>query len=163
MIKHYSKDAIPLPKIEYKKESGGNGYNPGDGEYGAYCSARMNCLVKALRREMFIDEVICKAAAKAAFDEGFTDVYLLNSAQIKQALLEYWEREHQITAKRIVEPIPIRAKFSINKGFCTPDRINYMAVRCMTGDLTKHLKMRSIEDKGDYSVFEAELNVVDRR
>lgn len=163
MIKHYSKDAVPLPKIEYKKESGGNGYNPGDGEYGAYCSSSLGYLVTVLKHEMYIDDAICKAAAKAAFDEGVTDVYLLDLDQIKQALLEYWEREHQITAKRIVEPIPIRATFSVNKGFCTPDRINYMAVRCMTDDLTQHVKIRSIEDKGDYSVFEAELNVIDRR
>ena len=154
MIKHYSKDAIPMPKIEYKKESGGNGYKPGDGEYGAYCSASMDCFVKALKREMFIDEAICKAAAQAAFDEGFTDVYLLNSAQIKQALFEFWEREQRVEIERhLIESM--RATFSVNKGFCTPDRINYMAVRCMTDDLTKHVKIRSIEDKGDYSVFEA--------
>ena len=162
MIKHYSKDAIPMPKIEYKKESGGNGYKPGDGEYGAYCSASMDCFVKALKREMFIDEAICEAAAKAAFDEGFTEVYLLNSAQIKQALLEYWEREQHIKIERhSIESM--HATFSINKGFCTPDRVNYVAVRCMTNDLTKHVIIRSIEDKGDYSVFEAELNVIDRR
>lgn len=162
MIKHYSKDAIPLPKIEYKKEDGGSGYMPGDGEYGAYCSASMDCLVKALKREMFIDEAICEAAAKAAFDEGVTDVYLLDLDQIKQALLEYCEREQRAEIERhLIESM--HATFSINKGFCTPDRINYMAVRCMTDDLTKHVKIRSIEDKGNYSVFEAELNVIDRR
>ena len=162
MIKHYSKDAVPLPKIEYKKESGGNGYNPGDGEYGAYCSASMNYLVKALKREMFIDDAICEVAAKAAFDEGFTDVYFLNSDQVKQALREYWERESQITAKRIIEPIHFRAKFSIKKGFCTPERVNCMAVKCMMGDLTKRVKVKMIEDRDDRSVFEAELDVLDK-
>lgn len=162
MIKHYSKDAVPLPKIEYKKESCGNGYNPGDGKYGGHCSVSMDYLVKALKREMFIDEAICEAAAKAAFDEGFTDVYLLNSDQVKQALLEYWKRKSQITAKRIIEPIHIRAKFSINKGFCTPERVNRMAVGCMTGDLTKCVKVKMIEDRDNRSVFEAELDVLDK-
>lgn len=162
MIKHYSKDAVPLPKIEYKKESGGNGYNPGDGEYGAYCSASLGYLVTVLKHEMYIDDAICKAAAKAAFDEGVTDVYLLDLDQIKQALREYWEREQHIKIERhSIESM--HATFSINKGFCTPDRVNYVAVRCMTNDLTKHVKIRSIEDKGDYSVFEAELNVIDGR
>ena len=152
MIKHYSKDAIPLPKIEYKKESGGNGYNP-DKE-------SLDYLAKMFKREMF--KAMCERAAKAAFDEGLTEVYLLNSAQIKQALLEYCEREQHFEIERhLIEPM--RVRFRINKGFCTPDRINYTAVRCMTNDLTKHVKIRSIEDKGDYSVFEAELNVVDRR
>lgn len=163
MIKHYSKDAVPMPRIEYKKENGGSGYMPGNGEHGAYCSASLGYLVTVLKHEMYIDDAICKAAAKAAFDEGVTDVYLLDLDQIKQALREYWEREHQITAKRIVEPIPIRAKFSINKGFCIPDRMSYTAVRCMTEELTKYVKVKMIDNAGNYSVFEAELNVIDRR
>ena len=149
MIKHYSKESIPLQKIKYKKE---------DGKETLIYSESVTAV--AIKHAAFIDEMICDAAAKEAFNQGFDEVFLLDSEEIKQALLEYWQRKQHVTAERKLGIIPVHAKFSIKNGFCTPDRVNYTAVRCMTEELLKHVKVKMIDNAGDYSVFEAELDVV---
>lgn len=87
MIKHYSKQAIPLPKMEIKKSNGA-----GAGEYNGSYRLELSAKIIALEHEEFIDDAICAAARDIAFKDGVTDVYILDKRQVKKALEEYMAR-----------------------------------------------------------------------
>ena len=95
MIKHYSKQAIPLPKMNFEKHSG-SAVN----EYSCKYLLDLSTKIIAFEHEEFIDDALCEAARDIAFKDGVTDVYILDKKQVKNALAEYMARKDPVTDQR---------------------------------------------------------------